>query len=285
MSTGTTKVLAGCGVGCLLILMAIGGVTWMGYRWTKETIETVETAERAEAQLEEGYGRTRDFTPPLEGRIASDRMEKFLWVRETIAFQRAALTESVEAMAPVEGEGRTTSGLRAARAGIGLAPRILEHAAARNDALLEAEMGLGEYTWIYWLTYHAWLGHPVDESLLRDLMEARAEFDGSAQIHIDGMDSDEMKRELRRDVRAMLRNLESELAGRADLPELHSLVAAEVALTEADRSRVPWEDGLPEAFAAGLEPYRGRLQENYSPATNPFELLELGSGAHGITLE
>ena len=46
MSSTTTKVLAGCGVGCLLVLLAIGGVTWMGYRWTKETIETVESAER-----------------------------------------------------------------------------------------------------------------------------------------------------------------------------------------------------------------------------------------------
>lgn len=285
MSGTTTKVLAGCGVGCLLILLAIGGVTWMGYRWTKETIETVESAERAEALLEEEYGRTRDFTPPFEGRIAPDRMEKFLLVRETMALQRVALTESVEALAPVDGEGRTTSGLRAARAGIGMAPRILEHAAARNDALLEAEMGLGEYTWIYWLAYHAWLGHPVDESLLRDVMEERAEFDGSAQIHIDGMDSDEMTRQLRRDVRAMLRNLESELADRADVTELHDLVAAEVAATEADRGRVPWEDGLPEVFTTGLEPYRERLEENYSAATNPFELLELGSRAHGFTLE
>jgi hypothetical protein len=257
----------------------------MGYRWARTAVETVEAAERAEKLLEEEYGRTRDFTPPLEGRIAPDRMERFLSVRETMALQRAALTESVEALAPVDGEGRTTSGLRVARAGIGMAPRILEHAAARNDALLAAEMGLGEYTWIYWLTYHAWLGHPVDESLLRDVMEERAEFDGSAQIHIDGMDSDEMTRELRRDVRAMLGNLESELESRADVPELHDLVAAEVAATEADRGRVPWEDGLPEEFTAGLEPYRERLEQNYSAATNPFELLELGTGAHGITLE
>jgi hypothetical protein len=39
---------------------------------------------------------------------------------------------------------------------------------------------------------------------------------------------------------------------------------------------MPWEDGLPEAFAVGLEPYRDRLEATYSPATNQFELLELG---------
>jgi hypothetical protein len=202
-----------------------------------------------------------------------------------MAPQRAALAESVEALAPVEGEGRTSSGLRAARAGLGMAPRILEFAAARNDALLEAEMGLGEYAWIYWMAYHAWLGHPVDDSRLRDVIEERAEYDGSAQIHIDGMDGDEIRRERQRDLLAMLRNLAQELATRDDASELHELVTAELAVAEAEWGRVPWQDGLPEPFTFGLEPYRGRLEESYSAATNPFELLELGSGAHGITLE
>ena len=31
----------------------------------------------------------------------------------------------------------------------------------------------------------------------------------------------------------------------------------------------------------GLDPYRDRLEESYSPATNPFELLELDSGHPG----
>ena len=44
---------------------------------------------------------------------------------------------------------------------------------------------------------------------------------------------------------------------------------------EANPARIPWEDGLPEEFAVGLEPYRERLEATYSPATNPFELLEL----------
>lgn len=285
MSNTTTKVLAGCGVGCLLALVALGGVTWMGYRWTKEAIETVESAERAETQLDEEYGRARDFTPPSQGRIEPDRIEVFLSVRESMTAQRAALSGSVEALAPVEGEGRTASGLRAARAGLGMAPRILEFVGVRNHALLEFEMGPGEYAWIYWMTYHAWLGHPPDESRLRDVIEEREEFDGSAQIHIDGMDAEEMTREMRRDVRAMLRNLERDLANQAESSELYELVAAEVAASDADAGRVPWEDGLPEEFAAGLDPYRVRLEESYSAATNPFELLRLGSGTHGITLE
>ena len=39
MSNTTTKVLAGCGVGCLLITVALVGLGWMGYRWARTAAE------------------------------------------------------------------------------------------------------------------------------------------------------------------------------------------------------------------------------------------------------
>ncbi len=80
---------------------------------------------------------------------------------------------------------------------------------------------------------------------------------------------------LRRDVTAMLRNLEEDLATDSELSGLRELVAAELQALEADPERIPWEDGLPKDFAIGLESYRDRLESTYSAATNPFELLEL----------
>jgi hypothetical protein len=212
-------------------------------------------------------------------------MEAFLSVREATKPQRQALAESINALAPTDGEGRAVGGLRAARAGISMAPRMLEFARARNEALLEAEMGQGEYAWIYWLTYHAWLGHPAGESLLNDIMEMRSESDGSVQMHIDGFDTEEATWQLRRDIRAMLRNLEQELAIRSEASKILGFVVAELAAMDDDSHRLPWQDGLPEAFAVGLEPYRDRLEESYSPATNPFELLKLAPGPHGVTIE
>jgi len=285
MSNTTTKVLAGCAVGCLLVTVALGGLAWMGYRWAKTAAEVVEAAERAEDRLEAEYGLVREFTPPVDGRVAADRVEGFLAVRELMAPQRTALSEAVEALAPADGEGGAVGGLRAARAGISMAPRILEFAKARNETLLEVGMGPGEYAWIYWLTYHAWLGHPVGESLLNDIMERRSESDGSVQMYFQGMDTENVEWQLRRDILAMLRNLEQELAADPERTELRDLVAAELAAIDADSHRMPWEDGLPEAFAVGLDPYRDRLEESYSPATNPFELLELDSGPHGVRIE
>ena len=285
MSNTTTKVLAGCAVGCLLIVLALGGLAWMGYRWARTAAEVVEAAERAEDRLEAEYGLVRDFTPPAGGRIAADRIEAFLAVRELMAPQRTSLNESVEALAPAAGRSGAVGGLRAARAGISMAPRLLEFAKVRNEALLEVGMGPGEYTWIYWLAYYAWLGHPVGDSLLNDIMEERIESDGSMQMHIDGMDTEHMEWQLRRDLEAMLRNLEVEIAADPERAELMELVVSELAAIDADSGRMPWEEGLPEAFVDGLEPYRARFEESYSPATNPFELLQLDSGPHGVTLE
>jgi hypothetical protein len=257
----------------------------MSYRWARSAAEVVEAAERAERQLDEEYGSTQDFLPPNQGRVSDLRMEAFLAVREATMPQRQALAESIEAMAPTEGEGRTAGGIRAARAGISMAPRILEFARARNEALLEAGMGQGEYAWIYWLSYHAWLGHPAGESLLDDIMEMRSESDGAVQMHIDGISTEEAKWQLRRDIRSMLRNLEQELANRSEASELHQLVVAELDALSEDSHRMPWEDSLPDALVVDLEPYRERLEAAYSPATNPFELLELSSGSHGVTIE
>jgi hypothetical protein len=275
MSNTTTKVLAGCGVGCLLFTVALAGLGWMGYRWARTAAEVVEAAERAENQLEAEYGLVREFIPPTDGRIPTDRMDVFMSVRESMTPQRVALAEAIAALAPTDGEGGTVGGLRAARAGINMAPRTLEFARARNEVLLEAGMGPGEYAWIYWLTYHAWLGHPPEESLLHDIMEVRSESNGSVQMHFDGMDTERVTRRFRRDVSAMLRNLDEALTADPARTELAELVAAELAAIEAEPERFPWEGGLPESFAVGLDPYRDQLEESYSPATNPFELLEL----------
>jgi hypothetical protein len=285
MSSTTTKVLAGCGVGCLLVLLALGGLGWMGYRWARTAAEVVDAAERAEHQLEADYGLTRDYRPPTDGRVRDDRMEAFLKARDLMQAERDALAETIDGLKPIEGEGRAVGGFRAMRSVVGMAPRILEFARARNEALLEVEMGPGEYAWIYWLTYHAWLGHPVGESLLNDYMEARAEAHDDMEMRIDGMDVEHAREQLRDNIGAMLQHLEQDLASEKEATVLLDLVAAELAEMKADRDYLPWQNGVPESLTVGLEPYRERLEASYSPATNPFELLELESGPHGVTLD
>ena len=276
MSTTSSKVLTGCGIGCLLAIVLVVGFGWMGYRWVQLAADAVESAGQSEARLEERFGPVRDYRPPIDAHIPVDRMEAFLVVRDSLATPRAALEDAILGLAPGEGEGGMTGGLRTARAGARMAPRALDFARARNESLLSVGMGFGEYTWIYWLTYDAWLGNPADASTLHDIMVERTTFDGSVQFHFGGgMEPERITWRLRRDVTAMLQNLDEDLAADSELSGMRELVNAELKAIEADPGRIPWEDGLPEEFAVGLEPYRERLEATYSPATNPFELLEL----------
>ena len=89
------------------------------------------------------------------------------------------------------------------------------------------------------------------------------------------MEPEHIRWGLRRDIRAMLRSLEAELASDPERSSVWELVSAELTLLETDQTRVPWQDGLPESLAVELEPHRNRLENSYSPATNPFELIEL----------
>ncbi len=186
---------------------------------------------------------------------------------------REELSATVQGLAGGDGEPGVGNGFRAARAGISLGPRVLEFTTARNRALLDAGMGIGEYTWMYWFTYVAWLGHPADDSALHEILESHNSGDGSVQVHIDGgMEPERITWRLRRDITAMLRNLQAELESDPALADLSAAVTAEMTELGADPARVPWQSGLPEVFAAGLEPYRERLEATYSSAANPFEL-------------
>jgi len=272
MSKTTSKVLTGCGIGCLLAIVVVVGLGWMGYRWTQLAVDAMESAGQSEALLEETFGPVRDFRPPVDGRIPVDRMEVFLEVREGLTAPREALAQAISGLAPGEGGG----GLRTARAGAVMGPRALDLVRARNETLLSAGMGFGEYVWIYWLTYDAWLGHPADASTLHDIMAERSTSGGSVQFHFGGgMEPERITWRLRTDITAMLWNLDEDLAAGSESGGLRELVIAELEALEAEPARVPWEDGLPEEFAVGLEPYRERLALTYSPATNPFELFEL----------
>jgi hypothetical protein len=270
-----TKVLAGCGIGCLFLVLLAVGLSWMGYRWARDTATAVEAAAEVERQLIEEYGRIRDYVPPKEGRLPTDRLEVFVAVREDFSTARSDLEESIRGLARREEESGVTGGLRVARAGASMPHNIMEFSRARNQALIDAGMGVGEYTWIYWLTYFAWIGHPVDDSEFHDIMEDRSHGHGRVNVQIDGgMEAERITWRLRRDITAMLKNLEGELAVSPDQTAILEVVRAELAVLAEDPTRVPWEDGLPEVLAAGLEEYRERLEANYSRATNTFELIE-----------
>jgi hypothetical protein len=273
MAGTTSKVLAGCALGCLLAVLLVVGAGWMLVRWGQGMASTVEQARAESGELAERFGATADFVPAAGPGVPADRLELFLGVRESLAGPRQELEAAIAGFAPTAGAGGFVRGLGAARAGLSIAPKALDYIGARNRALLDAGMGLGEYTWLYWLVYHAWLEHPVDDSLLEELVTAHEAGDGATKMRFEGgPERERLVRRLRADVTAMLGNLEGRLAADPERPPLLGAVSSELAALAADPERLPFPDGLPAPLAAGLEPWRERLEGSYSKAANPFEL-------------
>jgi hypothetical protein len=276
MSGATSKVVTGCAIGCVVLLLMAGVLAWMGYRWTRGAIEKADQAAADEGLLEERFGEVRDFRPPLDLGFSEERFAVFLAIRDQLTSAREDLAETVAGFAPVGDGNEPATGWRTAGAGVRLAPRLLELGRVRNRTLLESGMGLGEYMWYYSLAYYAFLGRPPAESELHRYLEERRAAGSTMQVNVGGdLEPDGVAWRLHRDLLAMLRNLSEDLAADHDATSWHGAVDAEVLTVTADPERVPWQDGLPEVLAERLEPHRMRLEATYSPATNIFELVAL----------
>ncbi len=258
--------ILGCGLGCGLILFIAVGLGLLGARLTRQTTRGFETAIETRKGLEERFGPTDAYVPPAGG-LAPDRMEAFLAVREDTAPARddlaaawAKLPLSEEAAKELESQDfgdKMRSVFEITRSGIGLGAEMGELYEARNQALADAGIGLGEYTYIYVLAYYSWLGHsPTD---------GPDSGTGGGETRM----GDTFFGRVRKDLLQMLRNgLDAAEAGDGWRQTLEQ----EIAALEADRRRLPWQDGLPEQVAASFEPFRQRLEASYNPATNAFEL-------------
>ncbi len=125
----------------------------------------------------------------------------------------------------------------------------------RNRALLAVDMGLGEFTWLQTIIYHAWLGKPVQRFALARPEEPR-------------VFQDRVVPQLREMIRRHVAAATSAGATDEDLAPWRE----ELAALADDPERIPFADGLPPAIAASLEPYRAALQEAWCPATQELDV-------------
>jgi hypothetical protein len=145
---------------------------------------------------------------------------------------------------------------------------------ARNHALVDRGMGLGEYVYLYTLTYHSWLGHSPGEA-----PEVREGPDGVRVGVFDGGDAlfseEAVRRRYRRYVLGMARAQIGSTAPEAEAGEGEAgraRLQREIQRLEMDPGHVLWQDGLPEDMEAALEPFRPRLEATWSASTNRVEL-------------
>jgi hypothetical protein len=287
----------GCGIGCGVILLLVIGIVVLTAVFVRDSVRGFDTAVENRAALEERFGSPGDYVPPPDGAIPAERMELFLRVREGTASVRETVGETFGSFDIPDERAREleeasfwerlrfVGGM--SRNAFGLAGELGGFFEARNHALLDAEMGLGEYTYIYVLAYYSWLGHAPADGMPGT--RVHVEPDGDAPPVTAGVRS--MRRLSRRAHGDLIDMLRGQLGAvdRAPDPmpsaEWRDVLAAEIAALQEDRFRVPWQEGLPAQIEASLEPYRQRLEATYDPLTDEFELQRVTKRGMSIQAE
>ncbi|MBC8185204.1 hypothetical protein H8E88_29270 [candidate division KSB1 bacterium] len=293
MSNNTTKWLTGCGIGCAVIIAIAVLIIMVGYMLVKNTINEFKETETSTELVEERFGKARDFCPRADGKIEAERMEAFLTVRDSIAGVSAELEKTLLTIAGEieKAENKEIKPfnmvMNIVGKGIKAIPLMVEFYKVRNYALLETNMGLGEYYYIYILTYYSYLGKPPEDG--PDFQLAGDNKDGKKSWHYDDSDEDmdsykeEVKRERRyrivkkihRLFHSMLSCQLEELETSGSLNQKRSLkrkLKNEIQALNENRERIPWQDGLPDIIKQSFEPYKLRLNESYNEMVNAVEL-------------
>ena len=286
MEKSTKKWFIGCGIGCGAILVILLILLALGFFFVKDMVYKFEETGELTDSLKNLYGEIEDYTPSSNGRIPYERMEAFLYVRESLTPVRDKLDHSISLLDSARNQetGRENTRrpgqiFRAFKAGFGLIPGIGDYYTRRSQSLLEVEMGLGEYIYIYILSYYSMLEkHPGDGPGFQLVQ-------GNEQWNFDEWDRDDnveernvkMSKSINQLILLMLKNLLPQLDTPSSDPgenEWRGAFLAEIQALEGDLLRIPWQDGLPFVIEASFRPFLTRLENTYSPLTNILELAQ-----------
>ena len=247
-------------VGCLsLVVLAVAVPLILAVLVMRPLNRAIDTR----TELEARHGTQDSYVPPLSGVPSADRVEAFFEVRRALAascsdFQRAedevARLEAFDEQQNVKKLEVIRQAFSTTRAMVGMGPLIGDFFDSRNRELAVVDMGLGEYSYIYILSYGTKL----------------AARDEGPQL----LGSDATNPRVRAALRRMLANQLAalETAGE-DTGATFEMLAAEVARLEADHEAVPWQHGLPPTMIEALLPFREQLDAAYCEATVPLELM------------
>jgi hypothetical protein len=273
-SSTANKWLIGCGVGCLVVGLVILAIFAGGVMFVRDTVKGFEAAVETRAELEQRFGKTDEFTPWPNGEIPADRIETFLGVRDGTAETRRQIAEQFAAIPMSEAEAqeldskptgqKAMSIFKIIGSALGLGAELGDFFEARNNSLLEHEMGMGEYTYLYVVIYYSWLGHSEGDG-----PQTGRDQDDSVNVELGHVQSG---RRMHADLLSMLHHQLRQDSARA-AEEWTALLTAEIDAMKLDSGRSPWQEGLPPSMIESLEPHRGRLTASYDPVSNAFELV------------
>jgi len=277
MKSTTRKWLLGCGGAFVALILVVVALIVVGAFILKQAVEDFEEADRSFEEVAERFGPISEYRAAPGGAIAAERLELFLGVRDEAEPARAVLDRHLLTLSDNDADENKTGGLIATtRAVAGLLGQLAGYVQNWNQSLLRAEIGHGEYFYIYSLAFYSWLEHsPADGPSFKVVNEHGYFFETiepSDGPVVREYRDDLTRRTLNRLLLPVLRDQLASLA--ADDESLRSwreALAAEIEALEADPHRLPWQDNLPDEIASSLAPYRQRFEASYSEMVNALE--------------
>jgi hypothetical protein len=231
----------------------------------------IQKSKRLEQTLIEKYDWANRYTPPANGFLPPERVERFMRVREAVqancaTFQGILDTvirlEQIDTDQDMSAPAKVSEGLGSIKTLFSSAPTFLEFMDARNQALLAEEMGLGEYIYIYLAAY----GPQVSA-------EANSRYAEQEDAYISHRVRDEYVQILRNQVDAL--DAANEVASHVDL---FAALQAEIDSLKDSMESSPWPDGPPRATLESLAPYQPQINDLYCEGIVKVELLQKNRG-------
>jgi hypothetical protein len=271
--TGAQKWAAGCGIGCAFLVIVAFAIGFGTFFIGKEVVQEFQQGAEVLDNIRSEFGRISDFRPAADGTIAAERIRVFLIARETVSVERSNLERTLSSLSG-DSDQSGSSTLGKITSGIRLLPDITLFLSARNDALLDVGMGLGEYYYIYALAYFSWLEKsPGDGPSFPLVGDNRGRHDDHDEREVRETRLEDTLIRLNRMLLPMLRNQLSDLSETDSESSWADALGKEIAAMEKDRFLLPWGDGIPEQLTRSLEPFQQEFEASYSEMCNPVETV------------
>jgi len=261
-------------VGGVVVLLAVG-VGVGSFFFVRSSLRQFEAADHSFDAVAEQFGEIAGYRPEPNGTIPAERLEAFLEVRDKIELRRERMDNALTLLS-----GGDSGGVLAkARGTVGLLRNLAWFHRERNEVLMEAGVGLGEYYYVYTLAYYSWLGKsPADGPSFKMVGESGYLLETVEDLEepvVRNYREELARLSLNRLLLPVLRHQLADLSthpDRSNLGAWEALLISEIAELEADSRRLPWEDGLPEILERSFVPYRERLSDSYSTMCNAIEI-------------
>jgi hypothetical protein len=254
--------------GCFLIVAAVVFVVASGIYFLSAGIRD---AKRVEQTLIDQFGWATIFTPEIDGSISPERIEKFIRVRQAVqaaCVDYQAVLDSVIKLEQMEANKEGTAsevastGMEGFKSVFNAGPTMLNFSQTRNQALLDAEMGIGEYMYIYLAAYGEQLAS-----------ESTSTYSGTEEAYPSSRTRKEYIQILHNQLKALeTSDQRPAYAGLADR------LRQEQSALETGSQLSPWSNGPVGVTKESLAPFQQELNDLYCPGVVKIELLQKNRG-------